>query len=103
MIITLSGRFLDTPLTLLRRCGYAPYRSRDGSESFIKRLRGTLYPRFHLYVHAADAERLAFNLHLDAKQPSYEGSRAHGGEYDGEVVEEEAARIRDTLGNQNVR
>ena len=33
------------------------------------------------------------NLHLDQKRPVYRGTSAHGGEYEGEVVEQEAARI----------
>ena len=38
-----------------------------------------------------------FNLHLDQKKPTYEGHVAHSGEYDGELVEEEAERIRRIL------
>jgi hypothetical protein len=38
-----------------------------------------------------------FNLHLDQKKTSYEGSHAHSGQYDGEVVDREADRIMKTL------
>ncbi|OHA48947.1 MAG: hypothetical protein A2806_04620 [Candidatus Terrybacteria bacterium RIFCSPHIGHO2_01_FULL_48_17] len=76
--------------TALRRIGYAP--SRRG-QSFVRKLSSTPYPQFHLYVE--ETERgWGFNLHLDQKQPTYEPGRAHAGEYEGEVVEREAARIR---------
>lgn len=37
---------------------------------------------------------LMVNLHLDMKKPSYAGTSAHAGEYDGALVEQEAERIR---------
>lgn len=76
---------------MLRSLGYAP--SRGGEESYIRRLRGSLYPRFHLYINQ-DARGMVLNLHLDQKQPSYAGTSAHAGEYDGATVEAEADRIR---------
>jgi hypothetical protein len=41
-----------------------------------------------------DGDNYSFNLHLDQKQPSYSGSRAHSGEYDGELVESEMERLK---------
>ncbi len=38
------------------------------------------------------------SLHLDAKKPSYEGTAAHGGEYQGELVEKEMERIMKIAG-----
>lgn len=35
------------------------------------------------------------NLHLDQKKPSYAGTSAHAGEYEGPVVEREASRLRE--------
>jgi hypothetical protein len=40
------------------------------------------------------ARELSFTIHLDMKQPSYAGSAAHSGEYNGPVVEDEAERIK---------
>jgi hypothetical protein len=33
------------------------------------------------------------NLHVDQKEASYEGTSAHGGEYEGPLVEQEMTRI----------
>jgi len=85
----------DNTHTLMRRMGYAPDRYFKPAEpSYHRRLTGVPYPQFHVYVNADETNRLILNLHLDAKQPSYAGSSAHAGEYDGPVVEEEAERIK---------
>ena len=68
-----------------------------GETSYVRRLsRIQHYPRFHLYLNETP-EQLTFNLHLDQKHASYEGSSAHSGEYDGETVKEEADRIISNL------
>jgi len=36
-------------------------------------------------------------LHLDQKKPSYQGQTKHSGEYEGELVEVEKARILQLL------
>ena len=42
---------IEDTLKFMRRCGYGYLRSRSGGkDSFVKRLRGELYPRFHLYI-----------------------------------------------------
>lgn len=82
---------------LLRRAGYAPYRDRNSAEpSFVRRLSMGEFPRFHMYATEERGE-IAFNLHLDQKRPSYEGSHAHAGEYEGPLLEEERTRL------QNIR
>lgn len=71
------------------RLGYHP----ASNGSYEHRLnRDSLFPRFHLYIEE-HGDVLAINLHLDAKAPSYAGTSAHAGEYDGELVEREIARI----------
>lgn len=83
----------NTP-TLLRRLGYSPDRFQNSSEpSYHRRIRGFSYPKFHVYVQVDRADRLELTLHVDMKQPSYAGSAAHAGEYDGPLVAEEASRI----------
>ncbi len=83
--------------------------------SCMRRLSGHDYPRYHAYVHTEETtnnysprfrgeagklirqpadKNLVINLHIDQKKPSYEGSNAHSGEYDGELVEREMERIR---------
>ncbi len=69
-----------------------------GQTSYTRRLSGNFYPRFHLYLEEKEGQ-LIFNLHLDQKQPSYQGSHAHSGEYDGELVEQEGERIKSYVSN----
>lgn len=77
----------------MRSCGYAFDRETGTEASCMRRLSGHDYPRYHAYVHIEGTE-LIVNLHIDQKKPSYEGSNAHNGEYDGELVEKEIERIR---------
>lgn len=82
-------------LSLMRQIGYA--QNRYGNEpNFVRPLSSSGYPRFHIYPKQT-SEAIELNLHLDAKKPSYEGSSAHNGEYDGAVVEDEGRRIIESL------
>ena len=83
----------ENATSFMRTCGYALERQTGRELSFIRRLRGYNYPRFHTYTYVEDGI-LVINLHLDQKKPSYEGTNAHSGEYDGALVEAEAERIR---------
>ena len=71
----------------------------DRKISFIRPLEGGgAYPRFHIYLqYNKITKEIAFDLHLDQRRTVYEGAKAHKGEYEGEVVEEEAQRIRNIL------
>ncbi|MCH7552279.1 hypothetical protein IIB49_02720, partial [Patescibacteria group bacterium] len=51
------------------------------------------YPRFHIYAKEQE-DTASLNIHLDQKQPSYEGSSAHSGEYEGSLIEQEVERIQ---------
>jgi hypothetical protein len=75
----------------LRQGGYMPFHN-----SYIKILSRSGYPRFHLYVNETD-NQYVLNLHLDQKKPSYGKETAHSGEYEGEVVEREAERIKELI------
>lgn len=83
----------DNFVLLMRRCGYAP----DGTDERtgeLRFVRGSGYPRFHMYCFVQEKERKALcNLHLDQKKPSYRGVFAHSGEYEGEIVQEEVKRL----------
>jgi len=79
----------------MRKCGYTPdgQENRTGELRFFRFLTGRRYPRFHVY--ALNRDNIAIlNLHLDQKQPSYQGNSAHSGEYDGPLVKQEAQRIQ---------
>jgi len=68
----------------------------DDEFSMVRKLGKNDYPRFHLYVkqmNGGDAG-YSFNLHLDQKKPSYNGTSAHSGEYHGDLVEDEVKRIK---------
>ena len=81
-------------LNFMRGCGYRFIeRSLDDEWNFVRSLSGYDYPRFHFYLKQV-AGALLLNLHLDQKKPSYRGTTRHSGEYEGEVVETEAKRIR---------
>lgn len=88
----IPGPLADTARNLLRRSGYGEHRGREAQLSYVKRIQGTPYPRYHAYVEDRNGG-MQLNLHLDQKEASYAGSRAHSGEYDGPLVERETARI----------
>ena len=84
----------ENVLNIAKRIGYIPQHSTENREVVLVRpLERGGYPRFHLYV-AEAGDKLVFNLHLDQRRPSYAGSHAHSGEYDGELVHGEAKRIQ---------
>ncbi len=83
-------------VNLVRNLGYVL--KAGGTEEFncVRSIGNMGYPRFHVFIRE-DKDELVFNLHLDQKKPSYSGNRAHSGEHDGRVVEEEAERIKNIL------
>jgi hypothetical protein len=101
MKIILEGKFSENSRNLVRRCGYGEFiNPRTGEQSFTRKLGGGIYPQFHLYINEESDRGIVLNLHLDQKKPTYAGSHAHSGEYDGELVENEAKRIKEIiLGN----
>ena len=82
----------------MRACGYLEIINPHNQEtSYVRSLDpGRFYPRLHVYIKESPRQ-LSINLHLDAKRPSYSGTAAHGGEYEGPVVEKEAQRIKRVL------
>lgn len=94
MQIKFTKNQVPDPERFIMRCGYAKIIDRRmGKTSYAKRIHRDFYPRFHVYIQTEE-EAIVFNLHLDQKRPIYEGVTAHSGEYDGEVVEREGARIK---------
>jgi len=98
MKIIIKNLTSSEAITKIKRCGYAEIKdSRSGQISFVRRLGGYYYPRFHVYVEADKSGQLFYGLHVDQKKPSYQGAKAHSGEYDGALVEQEAERIKNSL------
>ncbi len=98
-ILVYKNRLQESPELFLRKAGYSFIPERDNSErSFARRLSRDLYPRFHVYYKEGydkeGKEMVMFNLHLDQKRPGYAGYNRHNAEYDGELVEREAERIK---------
>ncbi len=100
MKFVLKEPFKDNIYNLIRKIGYRFLRkNEEGSEyNFIRLLEGSGFPRFHIYLKVdSRTQNLIFNLHLDQKRPIYKGASAHSGEYEGEIVETEAERIKKIL------
>ena len=94
-LILRKNRLPDTPFNILRGAGYAFHQDRKmGKDSFVRRLTGNRFPRLHLYVDETKEDRVIFDLHIDQKQVSYQGSRMHNAEHQGEIVEQEIARLK---------
>lgn len=85
---------------VMRSAGYH-FDGRDektGELRFYRSLSAGLYPRFHIYATWDRAGKKAMlNLHLDQKAPVYEGATAHGGDYEGPVIEKEGERLKQFL------
>jgi len=94
----LIENILENPANALRRCGYHFERRHPDTEeiSAARSFGAGGFPRFHAYA-KLDGKNLKINLHLDQKRPSYSGTAAHGGEYEGELIEQEAERIESIL------
>lgn len=93
---------IGNPVVFIRRCGYGEYYDkRMGQISYMKRARmSDMFPRFHIYIEERGDE-IVYDLHLDQKRPSYEGSHAHSGEYEGGAVEREGKRIGELVEKTN--
>lgn len=89
----------ENAASLARMIGYRiAGQTIEGEISLLRPLLRADYPRFHIYLKKTE-KGFIFNLHLDQKKPSYQGSAAHSGEYEGDLVEKEAARIKNILAN----
>jgi hypothetical protein len=112
MKFVLKGPFNENLYSLMRKIGYHFQKEDKEKKEFIFTRPPKGYPRFHIYLKiegeesklssspfadARENENLIFNLHLDQKRPIYKGAPAHAGEYDSEVVEKEAERIKQQI------
>jgi len=101
MKLTINTKQLsETPAVFLRRVGYTYiFDRKTGKESYVRRLTPNFYPRFHCYLFDQGGQ-ITFNLHLDQRPTRYEGQRAHAGEYDSPLVQNEMDRIQAAFDNQ---
>lgn len=86
----------------LRRAGFAYiYDNIREHGSYVKRLSRDYYPRLHVYVmekkDQTGRELIVIEMHLDQKKASYEGTKMHSAEYDGEVVEAEIENLKNLM------
>jgi hypothetical protein len=98
MKFIISGPLSDNIYNLAKKIGYQFGRvtkNADGNDEadFSRIMSASGYPKFHLYVKSKGND-IVFNLHLDQKRPSYKGTSAHAGEYEGPTVEAELKRIK---------
>lgn len=90
-----------SPQYFLRKCGYIEIQNphKNNEISYARSLDpGRFYPRFHVYLEP-DNSGTGISIHMDMKKPSYEGSSAHSGEYDGPLVHGEIERIQNIKKN----
>lgn len=95
----------ESMISALRRCGYHFERTlpETGEVSAARSFGPGGFPRFHAYVKMINPStgsglvKMQINLHLDQKRPSYKGTSAHAGEYEGELIEQEVTRIKSIL------
>lgn len=95
MKINWTGQLQKNPRQVLNDAGYHEFRDPNTDKiSYIMRLGRDYYPRMHVYITKDSAEGGQLDIHLDQKKASYEGQRAHSGEYEGPLVREEAERLQ---------
>ena len=102
MKFTLNGPFKENIHSLMRKAGYHFQGKNENNAELIFAKPPQGYPRFHIYLKidgsiSSPQGSLIFNLHLDQKKPIYKGTTAHSGEYESELVEIEAERIKNTV------
>lgn len=99
MKYTFPGPLSDHARNLMRRVGYGEQRTRSGQISYVRRVTGERFPRYHAYVEDVVGGGMQVNLHVDQKEASYEGTSAHAGEYEGPLVQREMDRIIQFVGS----
>lgn len=102
MQFVIKGPFKENIFNIMRDAGYhfQDFQGRtEEQENFIFTRPPKGFPRFHLFIEPTDGS-MVFKLHLDQKRPIYKGVSAHAGEYDSDVVEQEAERIKQILSKQ---
>ncbi len=88
-----ANNLTHSPENVLRTCSYFPIFDRKTQKgSFVRKITGNRYPRFHLYLKEINNE-LIFDLHLDQSKNVYTGQKAHNADYESPEVKQELVRI----------
>jgi hypothetical protein len=87
------GPLKDNIYNFMRELGYHFISLSKGEYNFIRPVGGDAFPRFDVYM-VKDGAEFEISLHIDQKRTIYRGSAAHSGEYEGELLEKEAERIK---------
>lgn len=97
MKFKIKNNFSQNISNIMRRCGYVYIIDRKtNKDSYVRKITGNRYPRFHLYLKEIDDE-IIFDLHLDQSSTRYDGQTAHNADYDSEEVKAELTRIYQIL------
>lgn len=87
-----KNKILDNiDMAIMRTAGYHKLQ-----EAFVRPLSLAGFPRFHIYLKETKTDYI-FNLHLDQKRTIYKNAKAHQGDYDSKIIQEEAQRIKQKL------
>ena len=78
-------------VAIMRTAGYHKL-----NQAFVRPLSLAGFPRFHIYLKETKTDYI-FNLHLDQKRTVYNKAKAHQGDYDSQIIEQEAQRIKNKL------
>lgn len=79
---------------VMRRAGYKPWRDpRSGSESYIRRMGASFYPRFHARAAHDSSPNVVLDLHFDWRRPMHRAGIRSTENEESEVVQKEAERI----------
>ena len=100
MKFIIKNELKESIVNLMRKVGYRFQRKNEERKEmvFVRSLARSGYPRFHIYLRTNEkTQQIFLNLHLDQKKPVYKGVSAHSADYEGEVVENEARRIKEIL------
>ena len=85
-------------VAIMRMAGYHKIqRSLQNTQlNFVRPLSLAGFPRFHIYLKETKTDYI-FALHLDQKRTVYSGTKAHQGDYDSQIIEQEIQRIKNKL------
>lgn len=93
MNIIYNKELMKTSYQILREAGYIPILDRkSGKQSYVFKIGGAHYPRYHVYVEEETDTLLKLHLHLDNREHGW-GQKLHDTEYKGENVDAEAGRL----------